>query len=52
MSTCPCCSDKLLAHIYRGKKIWFCSYCRQEMPNFDWYKKLDRSVRTCIGITK
>ena len=55
MSTCPCCSDKLLAHIYRGKRIWFCSHCRQEMPNFDFYKMLKddrRSVKTCVGIAK
>ena len=54
MSTCPCCSGKLLAHISRGKRIWFCSYCRQEMPNFDCYKmrKSDRPVKTYIEIAK
>ncbi|MGK7935316.1 MAG: hypothetical protein AB4206_05865 [Xenococcaceae cyanobacterium] len=54
MSICPCCSDKLLAHIRREKMIWFCPTCRQEMPNFDWYKtmKSDRSVRTCIKYIK
>ena len=54
MSTCPCCSNKLLAHLYRGKRIWFCSHCRQEMPNLDWYKlvKGDPVVRECIVIAK
>ena len=47
MNTCPCCSDRLLAHIYRERRIWLCSNCRQEMPNLDYYKtiKLDRPVK-------
>ena len=54
MSTCPCCSDKLLAHIYRGKRIWFCAHCRQEMPNFDLYRMIKnaRPVKTFVGIAK
>ena len=54
MSTCPCCSDKLLAHIGREKMIWFCPTCRQEMPNFDCYKtmKIDYPVKTYLKIAK
>ena len=51
MSMCPCCSNTLLRHIYRQQMIWFCSACRQEMPNFDLYKKinLDRPIITRRG---
>ena len=33
MSVCPCCSQTLLRHIRHGNIYWFCSSCRQEMPN-------------------
>lgn len=35
MNTCPCCSNKLLRHIRSSNTYWFCSHCRQEMPNLD-----------------
>ncbi len=35
MNTCPCCSNKLLRHIRCSNVYWFCSHCRQEMPNFE-----------------
>ena len=33
MNNCPCCSSRLLHHIRQGETYWFCSRCRQEMPN-------------------
>jgi hypothetical protein len=35
MSTCPCCSDRLLRHVRQGKLYWLCRSCWAEMPNFD-----------------
>jgi cytidine deaminase len=35
MNSCPCCSHKLLRHIHQHNVYWFCSHCRQEMPNFE-----------------
>lgn len=32
MSRCVCCSNQLLRHIRYGRVYWFCSHCRQEMP--------------------
>jgi ribosomal protein L37AE/L43A len=29
---CPCCRDRLLRQIGRGKIYWFCAYCHQTMP--------------------
>ncbi|MGF1478556.1 MAG: hypothetical protein ACFB4I_03585 [Cyanophyceae cyanobacterium] len=36
MSTksCPCCQGTLLRHIRCNKIYWYCSSCRQNMP--DW----------------
>lgn len=33
MNVCPCCSYPLLRHIRSHSIYWFCSHCRQEMPN-------------------
>ncbi|MGG6266579.1 hypothetical protein ACQ4M3_24730 [Leptolyngbya sp. AN03gr2] len=35
MSTCLCCSTKLLRHIRYSGVYWFCPSCRQEMPNLE-----------------
>jgi hypothetical protein len=35
MSLCPCCSSTLCRCIQQRKITWFCSRCRQEMPNFN-----------------
>lgn len=35
MNTCPCCSNQLLRHIRHQEIYWFCTSCRQEMPNLD-----------------
>lgn len=32
---CPICSDILLRHLYRGRVLWFCPRCHQEMPNLN-----------------
>lgn len=32
---CPICSSTLLRHLDRREISWFCSRCRQKMPNFD-----------------
>jgi hypothetical protein len=34
VSLCPCCSHQLVRQISRQRLYWFCSSCRQEMPNF------------------
>jgi ribosomal protein L37AE/L43A len=33
LNACPCCSELLLRHARHGSIYWFCSHCRQEMPN-------------------
>lgn len=33
MNECLCCSHRLLRHIQRNRLYWYCSNCRQEMPN-------------------
>ena len=38
-SKCPCCSSSLLRHWKYQKMYWFCSYCRQEMPNVEAIKR-------------
>jgi hypothetical protein len=35
MNICPCCSSTLCRCIQNRKITWFCSRCRQEMPNFN-----------------
>jgi len=39
MNSCPCCSHKLLRHIRQQNVYWFCSHCRQEMPNLEYSSK-------------
>ncbi len=36
--TCPICSNTLLRHLDRCEISWFCSRCRQKMPNFEQQK--------------
>lgn len=33
MNHCPCCSAQLLRHIRHNRIYWFCSRCRQDMPD-------------------
>ncbi|MBD0312337.1 MAG: hypothetical protein ICV86_05475 [Microcoleus sp. T3-bin5] len=33
MNSCPCCSSQLLRHARHNRVYWFCSHCRQEMPD-------------------
>ena len=35
---CPVCSSILLRHLQQHEITWFCSRCRQEMPNLDLSK--------------
>lgn len=35
MTTCPCCSAKVLRHIRHGAIYWFCPHCWQEVPDLD-----------------
>lgn len=35
MKECPCCSQPLLRSISKNKIYWFCSNCRQEMPDLE-----------------
>lgn len=35
MHTCPCCSASLLRHVRHSSIYWYCSHCRQEMPNLE-----------------
>lgn len=35
MHTCPCCSTSLLRHVRHNSIYWYCSHCRQEMPNLE-----------------
>lgn len=44
MGTCPCCSGRLLRHVRATGVYWFCSYCRQEMPDLDCAVPSDRPV--------
>ncbi len=41
---CPCCNGSLLHHIRPGGSYWFCSTCRQEMPNNSLPEKLITST--------
>lgn len=39
MNNCPCCSSNMLRHIRESQVYWYCSTCKQEMPNLaDWAK--------------
>ncbi|WP_071809972.1 hypothetical protein [Lyngbya aestuarii] len=33
MNNCPCCSTNMLRHIRHSQVYWYCSNCKQEMPN-------------------
>ena len=33
MNSCLCCDNTLLRHVRQGGLYWYCSHCRQEMPN-------------------
>ncbi|WP_089127535.1 hypothetical protein [Tolypothrix sp. NIES-4075] len=44
MNSCPCCSHQLLRHIRCSNVYWFCSHCRQEMPNFEYSSKKARAL--------
>lgn len=35
MHTCPCCSNSLLRHVRHNSLYWYCSHCRQEMPDLE-----------------
>ncbi len=35
MNQCPCCSHTLLKHWKNNQIYWYCSACRQEMPNLE-----------------
>ncbi len=35
MNQCPCCSNTLLKHWKNNQIYWYCSACRQEMPNLE-----------------
>ncbi|WP_083892451.1 hypothetical protein [Pleurocapsa sp. PCC 7319] len=58
---CPICSSILLRHIHHKEITWFCSSCRQEMPNFDakylvkinkkiFYEKINKKHNENISI--
>ncbi|MDY7021035.1 MAG: hypothetical protein SWJ54_06685 [Cyanobacteriota bacterium] len=32
-NNCPCCSTSMLRHIRYSQVYWYCSNCKQEMPN-------------------
>ncbi len=37
MNNCPCCSTPMLRHARHSQIYWYCSQCKQEMPNLgDW----------------
>ncbi|HAA33416.1 MAG TPA: hypothetical protein DCE56_43955 [Cyanobacteria bacterium UBA8553] len=36
MNQCPCCSAQLLRHIRHNRIYWFCSRCRQDMPDLSF----------------
>jgi ribosomal protein L37AE/L43A len=44
MNSCPCCSHQLLRHIRCSNVYWFCSHCRQEMPNFEYSSNKARAL--------
>lgn len=56
-SKCPCCSSSLLRHWKNNAMYWFCSHCRQEMPNFSalerksYYQKQEELLTESITIS-
>ncbi|WP_071592944.1 hypothetical protein [Pleurocapsa sp. PCC 7319] len=34
-NSCPCCSGSMLRHLGNQRSYWFCSHCRQEMPDLE-----------------
>lgn len=45
MHTCPCCSNSLLRHVRHNSLYWYCSHCRQEMPDFTSVQARYQQVR-------
>ncbi len=45
MNNCPACSSRLLRHWSQKKVYWYCSCCRQEMPNFSKVAVADTPCR-------
>lgn len=43
---CPICSGILLRHLHQKELTWFCSRCRQEMPNFDSQYSIEKSKKS------
>lgn len=43
---CPICSSILLRHLHQKELTWFCSRCRQEMPNFDSQYSIKKSEKS------
>ena len=43
---CPVCSSILLRHLQQHEITWFCSRCRQEMPNLDLSKMRSSVLRS------
>ncbi|MBD2578876.1 hypothetical protein [Oscillatoria sp. FACHB-1406] len=33
MSTCPCCNQQMFLSAGKNRFYWYCSSCRQEMPD-------------------
>jgi len=50
MNTCPCCSEVLLRHARQGNIYWFCSHCRQEMPDPSLEKR--NTQRTLVSLSE
>ena len=48
MNSCPCCSHQLLRHIRQRNVYWFCSHCRQEMPNFEYSSQKVRALSSQV----
>ena len=55
MHTCPCCSESLLLHVRHNTIYWYCSHCRQEMPNLESIlgnsRSQKQSIESWLGIT-
>lgn len=51
MTTCPCCSDKMLQHIRHSQIYWFCRSCWQEMPSWEAEKPYFYDLSLAIEFT-
>ena len=55
---CPCCSSSLLRHWKPNKIYWFCSHCRQEMPNIkaieskSYYHEQEQILAESISLSR